>query len=322
MATFNVRGLKGKEDGTHTDKMRNLLAWAYKNSLDVLFIQEHNGNRDKVSEWKAMCERSGYSIVHGLHNDTTGSGRGAAALLTKMSTFNLTEADSETQPSVGGRIAHKKVLWKDMILNLVSIYVPVNADERRDFLKQQMFNHRKIPAGSIIGGDFNCVENPIFDVVKENGGTYQNKHAGLMKTVMRKKQTSDVFYKIHGNRARAYTRETSEIRTRLDRIYAKDTNSQLVWHSHKLDHTYVNYVDSDHIPVVVEAGPLGESKSKKAGKSRINTEILYTQDARREISKIITLAKKNIPSFNPYEGKLRWERIIVRIKEKAYGYTL
>ena len=132
------------------------------------------------------------------------------------------------------------------------------------------------------------MENPIFDVVKGNRGTYQNKHAGLMKTVMRKKQTSDVFYKIHGNRARAYTRETSEIRTRLDRIYAKDTNSQLVWHSHKLDHTYVNYVDSDHIPVVVEAGPLGESKSKKAGKSRINTEILYTQDARREVLKIIT----------------------------------
>ena len=63
-------------------------------------------------------------------------------------------------------------------------------------------------------------------------------------------------------------------------------------------------------------------KQKNIGKSRINTEILYTQDARRETLKIITLAKKNIPSFNPYEGKLRWERIIVRIKEKAYGYTL
>ena len=71
-----------------------------------------------------------------------------------------------------------------MILNLVSIYVPVNADERRTFLKQQMYNHRKIPPGSIIGGDFNCVENPIFDVMKENGGTHQNKHAGLLKTVM------------------------------------------------------------------------------------------------------------------------------------------
>ncbi len=91
----------------------------------------------------------------------------------------------------------------------------------------------------------------------------------------------------------AYMRETAEISTRLiDRIYAKDTNSQLVWHSYKLDHTYANYVDSDHIPVIlVEAGPLGESKSKRTGKSKINTEILYTHDNRREILKIITQAK-------------------------------
>ena len=53
-----------------------------------------------------------------------------------------------------------------------------------------------------------------------------------------------------------------------------------MWHSHKLDHTYANYVDSDHIPVVVEAGPLGESKSKKAGKSRINTD--YTPKIQEE----------------------------------------
>jgi len=91
-----------------------------------------------------------------------------------------------------------------------------------------------------------------------------------------------------------------------------------VWHSHKLDHTYVNYVDSDHASGSRSGSALGESKSKKLGKRRINTEILYTQDARREILKIITLAKKNIPSCNPYEGKLRWERI----KEKGYGYLI
>ena len=34
--------------------------------------------------------------------------------------------------------------------------------------------------------------------------------------------------------------------------------------------------------------------------------------------KIITVVRKNIPSCNPYEGKLRWERI----KEKAYGYLI
>ena len=86
----------------------------------------------------------------------------------------------------------------------------------------------------------------------------------------------------------------------------------------KCGRTGITRADTEDIPVVVEAGPLGESKSKKVGKSRINAEILYTQDTRREILKIITLAKKNIPSCNPYKGKLRWERL----KEKAYGYTL
>ena len=58
MATFNVRGLKGKEDGIHK-QMRNLLKWAHKNSLDLLFIQEHNGNRVKVNDGKLCAKEAG-----------------------------------------------------------------------------------------------------------------------------------------------------------------------------------------------------------------------------------------------------------------------
>jgi hypothetical protein len=35
--------------------------------------------------------------------------------------------------------------------------------------------------------------------------------------MMRRKKLSDVFRKIHGNTARAYTRESATVRTRLDR---------------------------------------------------------------------------------------------------------
>ena len=95
MATFHVRRLKGKDDGKNIHKnMRKLQRCAQLHiQMHVLFIQENNGNRAKVNEWKDMCERNGYSIVHGLHNNTSGSGRGAAALLMKMSTFNLTEKE-------------------------------------------------------------------------------------------------------------------------------------------------------------------------------------------------------------------------------------
>ena len=107
--------------------------------------------------------------------------------------------------------------------------------------------------------------------------------------MMRRKQLSDVFRKLHGNTERAYTRESATVRTRLDRIYAHDRISQIVWHSHELDNEHAKRIDSDHIPVIVEAAQLGEPKSQKAtSQSRINTDILYEQETRREILKILT----------------------------------
>ena len=61
------------------------------------------------------------------------------------------------------------------------------------------------------------MENITFDTLKEDGGIYQNHHGGVVTTMMRRKKLSDVFRKIHGNTARAYTRESATVRTRLDR---------------------------------------------------------------------------------------------------------
>ena len=152
---------------------------------------------------------------------------------------------------------------------------------------------KELPTRSIIGGDLLCWEPNIRcrHLPKSTRRTHENGYA------------SDIFYKIHGNRATTHTntdRETAEIRTRLiDRIYTKDTKSRLAWHSHELDHTYANYVDSDRIAVIVlEAGPLGESKSKKTRKGRKNTIIHLRHENKN--SQIITQEK--IPSTNPYAG--------------------
>ena len=163
------------------------------------------------------------------------------------------------------------------------------------------------------------MENITFDTLKEDEGTYQNHHGGLVTTMMRRKQLSDVFRKIHGNTARAYTRESATVRTRLDRIYAQDQNSQIVWHSHELDNEHAKRIESDHIPVIVEAAPLGEPKSQKAAsKSRINTDILYEQETRREILKILTKLKKDFKNCDRDTGKFIWETF----KEHAYEYLI
>ena len=185
MCTFNVNGLNEKG----LQKMRDLMKWANEKTLDVIFIQEHNLGINKHTKWRNVCRQHGYCIIHGIHTKKADMAvrahRGATALLLKMSTFKLTEHDSETQESTEGRLTCKKVIWKDMILPLVSMYVPVNPVDRKTFLKKISNNKRTIPPGAIIGGDFNCVENITFDTLKEDGGIYQNHHGGVVTTMMR-----------------------------------------------------------------------------------------------------------------------------------------
>ena len=137
--------------------------------------------------------------------------------------------------------------------------------------------------------------------------------------MMRRKQLSDVFRKLHGNTERAYTRESATVRTRLDRIYAQDRNSQIVWHSHELDNEHAKRIDANHIPVIVEAAQLGEPKSQKAtSKSRINTDILYEQETRREIIKMLTKQKKDFKNCDRDTRKFIWNTF----KEDAYEYLI
>ena len=57
-------------------------------------------------------QTSGYCVIHGIHKLISGirASRGATARLLRMSTFELTENDSETQESLEGRITCKKVI--------------------------------------------------------------------------------------------------------------------------------------------------------------------------------------------------------------------
>ena len=153
IATLDEGGIQGKYCGI--DKMRKLYGdgqtltnWM---SYTCKLYTSTVGDTRKVNEWRAMYERSGYHIVHGLHNATNGSRRGAATLLMKMYTFNLTENDSEVQLSPGGEIAiansSQESTMESYDTNTTeprkqayTLYAPVNADERRTFLKQQIYS--------------------------------------------------------------------------------------------------------------------------------------------------------------------------------------
>ena len=100
-------------------KMQSLLNWANAKALDVIFIQEHNLGVGRHKKWRDFSRRSGFCVIHGIQalkeDRVVRARRGATALLLRMSTFDLTENDSEIQESFEGRITSRKVIWKDMI---------------------------------------------------------------------------------------------------------------------------------------------------------------------------------------------------------------
>ena len=232
MATLNVAGL----NDTYNDKFRRMMKWIRELELDVLCLQEHNAGGAKVKEWQRIAHANGYCIRIGTKGDS--KTRGGAAMIVKMSTFNLTEKDSGRHRELDGGYAKLACTWQEHKIDLISLYVPSQEQDRKAYLTK-LKRSGAISKNSIVLGDFNCVENTLLDVRYPEGANnkYANQHSGLLMHVMAKAGLGDVFRKVHGNTARAYTRNGNTVRTRLDRIYATEYSSGRVWHTHWLDST-------------------------------------------------------------------------------------
>ena len=272
VATLNVAGL----NDTTNKKMGGLLRWANEINLDILCIQEHNGSQDKLTPWKNLAHRAGFCIALGA--DRGHSVRGGTAILARKSTFSLENADSCVHCEFSGRLTRMKVVWEGKQLTFVSMYVPVQAERRKEFLVK-LQRAGSLGRNSIVMGDFNCVENEQLDVryAEDNGTVYDNAHHGLLMMLLARAKLGNVFRKVHGPTATCYTRECKTVRTRLDRIYSTEYSSDIVWHSHNLDDKYAKNITTDHEPVVAEMALLGEDRASKA-KLRINKELFEDKD--------------------------------------------
>ena len=137
------------------------MKWIRETELDILCIQEHNAGADKLKEWKRIAHANGLCIRLGTRRETTA--RGGAALIAKMSTFNLGEKDSGRQRELEGGIATLRCDWRNQKFQFVSLYVPSQEQDRKLYLTR-LKRSGVITKNSIVLGDFNCVENTMLDV--------------------------------------------------------------------------------------------------------------------------------------------------------------
>ena len=55
-----------------------------------------------------------------------------------------------------GRLARRAVVWEDTVIELMSVYIPATAGERKRYLSKLLRNS-PLNRDTIVGGDFNCV---------------------------------------------------------------------------------------------------------------------------------------------------------------------
>ena len=161
------------------------MRWTRENELDILCIQEHNAGHAKGKEWIRIARANGYCLKIGTRGEV--STRGGAAILARMTTFDLSEKDAGRCKELEGGMASIICKWQGHTTKFVSLYVPSQADDRKLYLTR-LKRAGSISKNSIVLGDFNCVENTTLDVLyqEDNGSKYANHHAGLLMHVMSK----------------------------------------------------------------------------------------------------------------------------------------
>ena len=197
-----------------------------------------------------------------------------------------------------------------MIFKLASIYVPAEADYRKRYINK-LHRTATLDKETIIGGDFNCVIKVDHDVQYSNQRElrrpYANLHGPLLTKMMNKAKLSDTHNRVNGENTGGYTREGKDIRTRIDRIYARENNSTLAWESSEINYDIVARIHTDHFPVIATAAALGRSKNK-THQARINTEVLLDPGTREEIIEDMEDAISKYGGWKEHKAKKVWEQ--------------
>ena len=117
-----------------------------------------------------------------------------------------------------------------MIFKIASIYIPAEADYRKKYVNK-LHRTSALDKDTIIGGDFNCVINIGHDVQysseREQRRPYANLHGPLLTKLMNKAKLSDTHNRVNGENSGGFTREGKDIKTIIDRIYARENKSKL-----------------------------------------------------------------------------------------------
>lgn len=193
LLSLNVRGLGNFK------KRKTIFSWCKRQKADLIFLQETHSTKETENRWKNEWGGKNVFFSHGKSN-----ARGSCILVANNLNFQLQKQVTDNY----GRLVLLKASVDDTSYIFVNIYGPNNSGEAVDF-----FNKLKLILSSedvscennvVIGGDFNCVLNPMLDRNPSQSNDPKIPVANSIRNIMNCYELQDV-WRLKNPSKRSYT---------------------------------------------------------------------------------------------------------------------
>lgn len=296
--TWNVNGLKSLNKS-------NLLQNYQFNNPGVYLLQETH----KTDTYIRKRLSSNNCIAYIKEGDMQSSGVttqipvNEANLTQNPTSFNLSDQNH--------RLLYGNIIWFGKVIMIINLYAPSGDSRARASLFNQLDNllEEIKPDNIILGGDFNCVIDPILDLQKEakspNNLNEQDQMA--LRALINRHNLTDIWRKHHPESLQCtYGLGKGPKTSRLDKFYISSSIEHLVTLSEIITNSL-----SDHNPVHIKLlSPDGLQSYKSSW--RLNAKVLlqdkFKSMTRNEIQKCTqtqNLSETIDTWYSKTKGKLR-----------------
>ncbi len=202
-ASINVNGLR------NNNKRSKILNWLNLQNFQVIFLQEthftNNADVDRLEqEWRGSS----------FHSFGTSNSSGVSILFkSRISPDKVKVAHDST-----GRLISLLLDTDDSTLQFCNIYAPNKVSDRVQFF-ENMSSYIKRGFPTVLGGDFNCIEDIFLDKFGGDNDTAPTSVSALQE-LLKLFNLIDAFRNLHPS-AKCFTwfKSDNSISCRLDRFY-------------------------------------------------------------------------------------------------------
>ena len=291
MLSQNARGMQEKPY-IFTHMLREFLKWnSGERALAVLCVQDHNMPPSRKADLTRLAKQKGVTLLMTSgHMDAQGDYHGGVLMMIKDARLTLIKVLDE-QP----RLIRAELDFGGQAIEVASIYAPSDPSEKKIFLTdirdKKMITHK-----TLVGGDWNIVEDKTLDVLSSNPLGYDNTGIDILHDITTRTKLRDIRREQLGNK-KEYTRggETRNGYTmsRIDRWYVPETDD-LIMTSGVTNEFVFKAKASDHHGVWLRI----EDRQGEIGKDRetVQEGLLQEPQIQEQIIKIVKEAYQGAKS--------------------------